>query len=372
MAKFLVSVVLPTYNGEKYICEAIESILEQTYSNWELIVVDDCSNDKTGFIVDQYAEKDKRIKVIHNLTNQKLPQALNIGFSIAKGDLLTWTSDDNRLLSNAIQVMQRYFMENSNVHMVRAGMRVIDDTGIHRKELDWEDKQELCIQNNVGACFMYTRDVYNKVGDYDKSLFCMEDYDYWIRVEKLYGKICRIGDILYEYRWHKESLTETKKELIDCQLIKLREKHMDYILNFVKDNKPSLFYLYADSMRRGCSVRLFNEIVHYLPEQQNEIDVVNKDDKFVIFGAGQYGEQAAMMLSKKAVFFADNDKKKVGQIKNDLKIVSFEELVDLSKKYCIMVAVDSPNIYEMIHQLLEFDIHNYCTYQFYLWYIKNR
>ncbi len=77
-----VSIVLPTYNGEKYIRESVESIINQSFTDWELIIVDDCSTDHTAMIVDQYASEDFRIKVIHNKKNQKLPQSLNIGFGI--------------------------------------------------------------------------------------------------------------------------------------------------------------------------------------------------------------------------------------------------------------------------------------------------
>ena len=81
----MISVVLPTYNGEKYIEQSIKSILYQTYTNWELIVVDDCSTDSTLDIVKKYARIDERITVLHNSQNQKLPQSLNIGFEKAGG-----------------------------------------------------------------------------------------------------------------------------------------------------------------------------------------------------------------------------------------------------------------------------------------------
>ena len=75
-----ISIVLPTYNGEKYLKQSIESILGQTYTDWELIVVNDCSTDSTQEIIDFYRKKDTRIRTIFNYTNQKLPESLNIGF----------------------------------------------------------------------------------------------------------------------------------------------------------------------------------------------------------------------------------------------------------------------------------------------------
>lgn len=96
-----ISIILPTYNGQQYIGEAIESIIEQTFQDWELIIVDDCSSDNTLDIIRKYEKQDLRIKVIHNDVNKKLPASLNIGFKYAKGMYLTWTSDDNMYLPGA-------------------------------------------------------------------------------------------------------------------------------------------------------------------------------------------------------------------------------------------------------------------------------
>ena len=69
----MISVILPVFNGEKYLQQSIRSILEQTYENWELIIVNDCSTDNTEEIAQRYAKIDKRIRVINNLENKKLP-----------------------------------------------------------------------------------------------------------------------------------------------------------------------------------------------------------------------------------------------------------------------------------------------------------
>ena len=101
----LVSIVLPTYNGENFIAKAIESILKQTYTNFELIIVDDCSSDATNEIINSYAKKDARIRIIKNDVNKKLPASLNIGFDNAKGEYYTWSSDDNEYYPQAFEKM---------------------------------------------------------------------------------------------------------------------------------------------------------------------------------------------------------------------------------------------------------------------------
>src|SRR5215468_4846876 len=91
----LVSVVLPTYNGSRYLRGAVESVLAQTLADFELIVVDDCSTDATPALVAELAARDPRIIAVRHEANRKLPGALNTGFARARGRYFTWTSDDN-------------------------------------------------------------------------------------------------------------------------------------------------------------------------------------------------------------------------------------------------------------------------------------
>ena len=103
--KHLVSVVLPTYNGSKWLSQSIDSILKQTYRNLELIIVDDASTDSTPELIMSFASRDPRIRIISHKSNKKLPQSLNDGFAIANGDYFTWTSDDNWYEPTAIEEM---------------------------------------------------------------------------------------------------------------------------------------------------------------------------------------------------------------------------------------------------------------------------
>lgn len=104
----LVSIVLPTYNGEEYISRAIQSIINQTYTNWELIIVNDCSTDSTLEIINNFSKQDSRIKIINNDKNMKLPASLNRGFKEANGEYYTWTSDDNEYYPEAIEKMVNF------------------------------------------------------------------------------------------------------------------------------------------------------------------------------------------------------------------------------------------------------------------------
>ena len=114
----LVSVILPVYNGEKYLALSIESCLNQTHKNFELIIVDDGSQDNTQAIIRKYATLDRRIRHVRNDPNQGLPESLNVGFRLARGRFMTWTSDDNLYTSIAIEYMAQQLCTFSNISLV--------------------------------------------------------------------------------------------------------------------------------------------------------------------------------------------------------------------------------------------------------------
>jgi hypothetical protein len=201
-----VSIVLPTYNGSKYIRQSIQSCLDQTYRNLELIVVDDGSRENIGAIVAEF--DDDRITYIRHETNKRLPATLNTGFRSASGDLLTWTSDDNYYAPDAIERMVGFLRRHPSISFVYTSMYIIDETGSGalspvRTALPPATLQH---QNGVGACFLYTRDVYREVGEYDSAAVLVEDYDYWVRVSKRF-RMQRLFLPLYYYRHHANSLT---------------------------------------------------------------------------------------------------------------------------------------------------------------------
>lgn len=222
-----VSIVLPTYNGETFIRESIESVINQTYQNWELIIVNDCSTDKTPEIINEYAQRDSRIKVYNNEVNKKLPASLNVGFSHATGEYYTWTSDDNMFKPNAIEVLVKYLDENPDVDLVSSKYDVIDEKGNFVKLFDKNNKRtvlKLVRGPNVGASFMYKKEISEKVGGYDTELFCAEDYDFWCKVA-VAGNILYTNESLYKYRVNSQSLTATKRDIAIANSTKVQLKY---------------------------------------------------------------------------------------------------------------------------------------------------
>jgi glycosyltransferase involved in cell wall biosynthesis len=202
-----VSIVLPTYNGSKYIRQSIESCVNQTHANLELLIVDDASSDDIARIVKEYP--DPRIRYFRHVTNRGIAEGLNTGFQNATGDYLTWTSDDNYYTENAIEEMLRFLQAYPQLDFVYAENYVVDEGnttwrgGTVRRN---EPAEALVIDNFVGACFLYTRKVYETIGRYNPKTFLAEDYDYWVRVSKQF-RMQRLFRRLYYYRFHQNSLT---------------------------------------------------------------------------------------------------------------------------------------------------------------------
>lgn len=226
----LVSIVLPVYNGADHISESIESVLKQTYQNWELIVVDDCSTDNTPEIIENFRKSDSRIRILRNERNLKLPMTLNAGFASAKGDYFTWTSDDNMYRSNALEKMVTVLDENQGIDFVYADLSVINDSGEIISEAKQPEPPEIRFYNMMGACFMYRRELAENVGEYDPATFLAEDYDYWLRCYK-YTNFLHINENLYIYRWHEKSLSITKRKDVAYQTQYVLDKHYDLILS---------------------------------------------------------------------------------------------------------------------------------------------
>lgn len=205
--KPLVSIILPIYNGEKFMRMSIESCIAQTYQNWELIIVDDCSKDDTAKIAKEYEASDTRIHYYKNETNLRLPRNLNRGFSLAKGDYLTWTSDDNYYRPTAIEKMVKE-LEHSENEFVFTRYSIIneDDEELSQTVIPKDYRHAIWDDNFVGACFMYSRKVYETVGEYDPDLFLCEDYDYWLRIFAQFP-VGYLDENLYAYRKHDRSLT---------------------------------------------------------------------------------------------------------------------------------------------------------------------
>lgn len=205
--KTLISIILPVYNGERFLEEAIESCLKQTYKNFELIIVNDCSTDGSLIIAEKFQAKDDRVCVISNTENRNLPTSLNLGHNLAIGDYVTWTSDDNILKPFFLQKLLSK-IQKTDCDIVYSNYDILNEDGTLKRTHCSGPVSHLLFGNSIGASFLYKREVFRNLKGYDENLHTLEDYDFWLRASIQFS-FYYLNENLYQYRLHGQSLTRS-------------------------------------------------------------------------------------------------------------------------------------------------------------------
>lgn len=202
----LVSIVLPTYNGSRYIQQSIDSCLQQTFPDLELIVVDGGSYDSTVELVQKY--EDPRVRLLDQPNNRgRLPGAINLGLEHALSTYLTWTSDDNTYDPEALAMMVCFLDNHPEVDWVYAGYRRVDEYG-RLLTISVTKPPEVWLPRGINSpCFLFRRHVYEAIGGQDIGLPLAADFEYWLRAWKSAFRMHPLESILYTYRVHPNSLT---------------------------------------------------------------------------------------------------------------------------------------------------------------------
>jgi len=209
----LISILLPVYNGELFLRESIESILKQTYTNWELLIVDDGSKDNSSVIIESI--KDDRIRFIKK-NNTGLGDTLNQMLSFAKGDFIARQDQDDISLPTRLEKQTDFLLKNPGVSLVGTWSKIINskdiDTGRYHKHptANKEIKMDLFFDNPfVHSSVMLRKAILNDCGLYnDKLPSLVQDFEYWFRISQKY-EVANIAEILLEYREIETSISRT-------------------------------------------------------------------------------------------------------------------------------------------------------------------
>ncbi|WP_101689598.1 glycosyltransferase family 2 protein [Dysgonomonas massiliensis] len=223
-----VSILMPVYNAEKYLIEAVDSILNQTFRDWELIIINDGSTDRSRELLSQIA--DNRVIIVDNEKNLGLIDTLNKGINLSKGEYIARMDADDISTSERIE-KQVQFMD-SHPHHIMCGTNalVIDNSGkVTGKIRNLTDNQFLQINllfSNpfIHPSMMIRRDILRS-NLYDKQYKHIEDYELWCRIALL-GEVANLQDDLLLYRWHNSNISvinaetqiRSKKEINKRQL----------------------------------------------------------------------------------------------------------------------------------------------------------
>ena len=204
-----VSVVLPVYNAERYLREAVDSILAQTFTDFELILINDGSTDGSGDICRAYAKRDPRIVLIDRPTNGGLVSALNEGLAKARAPLIARMDADDIAMPERFACQYAHMMEHSNLAVLGSAFWNIDSTGKitgqyqHTPFTPAEAKDMLsqrCPTHHPTV--MMRKDAILKAGGYRAAFIHAEDYDLWLRLSQLGYDISNLPQPLLNHRTH--------------------------------------------------------------------------------------------------------------------------------------------------------------------------
>jgi len=212
----LVTVLLPVYNAEKYLAEAVKSVLDQTFSDFELLVIDDGSTDRSAEILEGF--HDSRIRYLKNETNVKLIRTLNRGLKEARGEFIARMDSDDICFPQRLERQLQFFVREPDTAVVGTFAIRIDETGRHgsliKRPVGAELSRSAWLPTPLlHPTVMMRRSLVDKGFTYDDSCLHCEDYDLWIRLLKAGHRIENLPAPLLFYRLHGGGVSVQNREL---------------------------------------------------------------------------------------------------------------------------------------------------------------
>ncbi len=261
-----VTVLMSAYNSEKYISTAIKSILKQTYKNFELIIIDDCSSDSTWSIIQTYAKGDSRIVALRNKKNIGGCQTLNKGLQIAKGEYIARADNDDISYHYRLKKQVSFLNTHPDVGIVGGAMEIVDQndkvTEVRKYHLNDKDIRRYIFRYSPFShpLIMMRKKVLDTVGYYNKEYAPADDYELYFRIGTI-SKFANLRDILLKYRVVTNSMTQTLTKKMELGTIKARRKYsstehyqmtiFDHLYNFLQ-------YLSIFTFPSKLKIRIFN------------------------------------------------------------------------------------------------------------------
>lgn len=232
-----ISVIIITYNRANLLSKAITSVLNQSYQNLELIIIDDASTDNTELLVKNFT--DNRIKYYKNDSNLGIAKSRNKGVSLANGEYVAMLdSDDYWLDCNKLQKQLDIFNQDEKIGLVGTGITCVNDKGEKIKDDIFETRddlirQRILLKNQFAqSSVLFKKEAFNLVSGYDKSLTVCEDLDLWLKIGKEF-KLANTLEPLTAYLIHAGGISKASKKRIAFST--------DRVINHYKHNYPNYF-----------------------------------------------------------------------------------------------------------------------------------
>lgn len=234
-----ISVLMSVYNGRQFLKEAIESILNQSFTDFEFIIINDGSIDDSGKIITKY--HDKRIKYLENAKNIGMSKSLNTGIGCAKGKYIARMDCDDISLKDRLLLQYRYMEQHTDIDVLSSWIYYMNEAG---KILGIQNDRhgKYLFFNMIFFCYIphptvfIKKSVLTKEGGYNEKAEYGEDYELWSRLIRKY-KFTKLDKPLLKYRFSGNSISSTKKESLYQYTRSIAKENIKYFSGlFVKDS----------------------------------------------------------------------------------------------------------------------------------------
>lgn len=249
-----VTVLLSVFNGEKFLHEAIESVLNQTFKDFEFLIINDGSNDSSLDVILSY--NDPRVRLIENKRNIGLTRSLNKGLKLAKGQYIARMDSDDISMPNRFDEQIRYFKKHPDVAVLgTSAYRIDENSKIIGKLISLVNPdKKLFEQNQLShGSVMFEKKVINSLGGYDELFRYSQDYELWLRVAQR-NKVRNLNQILYKSRSHSENMwfkNKGESALYGLLASKKARKDLDpSVLTLIEQNGISNLFPYLNKREK--------------------------------------------------------------------------------------------------------------------------
>ncbi len=262
----MISVIMPVFNTERYVCAAIESILRQTYANFELIIVNDYSRDLTMNRITRY--EDSRVRVIQNSRRLGVAKSLNQGLKLARGQYIARMDADDISHPQRFEKQLNFLEFHTDIGVLGSWVKIIDENGKKRGFIrapidDASIKTRLFWSRGfVHSAVMMRKSLLQKLGNYDETLNGAEDYDLWLRLGR-FTKFHNLPWYLLDYRKTLSSVSFTNLTFVQRSAVRAGIKALTkygYSLRYIL---PIIILLISSAIPIGIKKSVYRRYFQY-------------------------------------------------------------------------------------------------------------
>ena len=316
---------MSVYNGQKYLPYAIHSIVNQTFSDFEFLIIDDGSNDESAKIVQSF--RDARIRLVQNKQNLGLTRCLEKGLEMARGEYIARMDADDISLPQRLKKQVEYLEKNPDVSAVGCFWENIDTNGKRQGYTYVPTQKYMCSfmifllgEQPIGhPCATYRAEVITRVGGYRSKYLLAQDADLWFRLIAAGYKIANVPEILFLYRTHADQLSSRKMQIQD-------ESHTMALASFLSEQ--------------------LNRFVH--PTEARLLRPTSFDD-FHLYDNNQRERMLSLQEQTANIFFAQNNLSAVETVNcmfflwkrflyvSNSRIISFIQCLFIKTLFCVRI-----------------------------------